>query len=269
MTAFLAFAPWQVVVLAIVQGIAEFLPISSSGHLVVLAPLLFGQRTAPEGMTDLSIVLHLGTLGSILVYYRQRIARLFAEDRRTLGLLIVGTLPAVVVGLPLKLWLEPVLESPLVAGFLFPVTGLAILWAMRRPEGTTEYRDLSWSRALLIGTAQAAAILPGLSRSGSTISAGLGVGLSRSAAATFSFLLAIVAICGAGVLEGIDLAKADSPRLATSPGLLAVGAAISFVVGLGALALLDRMLQRGQLQWFAWYCFALGAAVIGWQLFGG
>lgn len=269
MTPSLAFAPWQVIVLAIVQGIAEFLPISSSGHLVVLAPLLFGQRTAPEGMTDLSIVLHLGTLGSILVYYRQRIARLFAEDRRTLGLLIVGTLPAVVVGLPLKLWLEQVLESPLVAGCMFPVTALAIFWAMRQPEGTTEYRDLSWRRALYIGMAQAAAILPGLSRSGSTISAGLGVGLTRPAAATFSFLLAIVAICGAGVLEGIDLLKSDSPGLTTSPALLASGAAISFVVGLGSLALLDRMLQRGQLQWFAWYCLVLGVVVISWQLAGG
>ena len=259
------FSLWQVVVLAVVQGVAEFLPISSSGHLVVIAPLLFGRSRAPD-LVDLSIVLHLGTLGSIVVYYWRRIARLVGEDRRTIGLLALGTIPAALAGLTIKQWFEHVLESPLVAGAMFLVTGAALLWSLRQPPGTTEYRDLSWRGALLIGLSQAAAILPGLSRSGATIAAGLGVGLARRSAATFSFLLAIPAIAGAGVLEGLSLLSGDH-AVGTPASYLAVGAAISFAVGLASIALLERLLVRGQLRWFAWYCLALGLAVLAWQLF--
>jgi undecaprenyl-diphosphatase len=262
------FSLWQIIVLAVIQGIAEFLPISSSGHLVVLAPLLFGGSKTPPDMIELSIVLHLGTLGSIVLYYFRRIARLLGEDRRTIGLLIVSTLPAVVVGLTIKQWFEHVLESPLVAGCMFPVTGLALLWALRQPAGQTEYRDLSWRGALWIGISQAAAILPGLSRSGSTIAAGLGSGLTRSSAATYSFLMAIPAIAGAGVLEGLSLLK-DGGGLKTPYGYLAIGAAIPFVIGLGAIWLLERLLKHGRLHWFAWYCIALGIAIVVWQLTAG
>lgn len=259
------FSLWQVLVLAVVQGVAEFLPISSSGHLVVLAPLLFGGSANPPKMLDLSIVLHLGTLGSILVYYWRRILRLLGADRQTLVLLFVATLPAVVVGLTIKRWYGDLLESPLVAGCMFPVTGLAILWSLRLPAGTREYQELSWQRALVIGISQAAAIMPGLSRSGSTIAAGLGVGLTRPSAATFSFLMAIPAIAGAGVLEGLSMFRDGEPISTPVPWLL-IGALVSFVVGLGAIALLERLLVRGQLRWFAWYCIALGAVVTSWQL---
>jgi undecaprenyl-diphosphatase len=259
------FSLWQVIVLAVVQGIAEFLPISSSGHLVVLAPLLFGGSANPPKMLDLSIVLHLGTLGSILVYYRARIWRLLGADRNTLGLLFIATLPAVVIGLSIKRWYGDALESPLVAGCMFPITGLAILWSLRLPAGTREYQQLGWRRALVIGCSQAAAILPGLSRSGSTIAAGLGVGLTRPSAATFSFLMAIPAIGGAGVLEAASMIR-DGESLSTPVGSLVIGALVSFVVGLGAIALLERLLVRGQLRWFAWYCIVLGAVVLVWQL---
>ena len=113
----------------------------------------------------------------------------------------------------------------------------------------------------LIGIAQAAAILPGLSRSGSTIAAGLTLGMSRSAAATYSFLLAIPALAGAGVYEAFKMLKQPEP-LSASPRDLAIGAAVSFAVGLAALALLQRVVERGRLHYFGWYCVGLGVVVV-------
>lgn len=260
------FSLWQVVVLAVVQGVTEFLPISSDGHLVVITPLLFGGRTTPPEMLELSIVLHLGTLASILVYFRRRIAMLLGEDRRTIGLLIMGTLPAVVAGLAAKIWLEDLLESPLAAGLMFPVTGVVVLYISRRKPGSGEYKNLRWRDAFWIGVCQASAILPGLSRSGTTIAAGVSSGLSRSAATTYSFLLAIPAIAGAGVLEAVALFGRESRPITTPPLYLAIGAVISFGVGIVALWSLQRLLERSQLAWFGWYCIALGVVVTVWQL---
>jgi undecaprenyl-diphosphatase len=286
---------WQIVLLAFVQGVTEFLPISSSGHLVILAGLMSPQDGKLPHILDLSIVLHLGTLMSILVFYWQRVWRLIGEDRRIIGLLIVGTLPAVIVGLPLKkltkarhddvamvatagdssstagnvaghAWYEGVLESPLVAGSLLPVTGFVLLLAARyRHPRQEEYQQLSYGKTLLIGFSQAAAILPGLSRSGVTISAGMSLGLSPRSAATFSFLLAIPAIAGAGVLEVADMVK-ESSAPTTPVSHLLIGAVVSFVVGLAALSWLVRLLEKGRLQWFAWWCIPAGIGVIIWQL---
>lgn len=263
-----AFSLWQVLVLAVVQGITEFLPISSDGHLVLIAPLLFGSSQPPE-MLDLTIGLHMGTLGSILVFYWRRIARLFTADRRVAGLIVLGTVPAVVLVLVAKLllksWFEPILQDTLLAGCMLPVTGFALLYSLHAASGSREYHELTVVQSLLIGIAQAFAILPGLSRSGSTISSGLLLGMSRSAAATYSFLLAIPALVGAGVYEGFSLLKHGAP-LSTTPGNLALGILVSFVVGLAALYSLDRLLQRGRLHYFGWYCVALGIVVIAWQL---
>lgn len=249
--------------LALVQGIAEFLPISSSGHLIVLGNWLGGSEGALPDLNDVNIVLHLGTLGSIVVFYWRRVLKLLTDDRRVIWLMFIGTLPAIFVGLPLKLMFEHLLESPLVAGLLFPVTGLVLLWTLRLPQGELDYRKMSWCDALIIGGCQAVAILPGLSRSGSTIAAGLTRGLNRASAATFSFLLAIPAILGAGVLEGIDLLK-EGKSVSVPIVQLLIGAAVSFVVGLGAIWLLNRWLQTGKLAVFAWYCILLGVVVVTW-----
>jgi undecaprenyl-diphosphatase len=215
-------------------------------------------------MLSVSIALHVGTLGSIVAYYRQRIARLLGEDRRTLGLILVGTIPAALVGVLIKLVAEDVVESPLLAGLMLPVTGLLVLWSSRRPPGTLNYAQLRWRDSIWIGICQAAAILPGLSRSGSTIAAGLGVGLTRPAAVTYSFLLAIPALAGAGLLEGISIYAHGQPPVPL--GWLVAGGSISFAVGIAALWSLERVLERGWLQWFGWYCIALGVAVTAWQL---
>jgi undecaprenyl-diphosphatase len=262
------FELWQVLVLAVVQGITEFLPVSSDGHLAIVEPLLFRGRAAPANSLGLTIVLHLGTLGSILVYYQRRIWRLVGDDRGVLWLIILGTLPAVAVVLLSKFLFddqfEAWLKSPFLAGLFLPATGLALLFGVRHAGGQREYRDLRWPEALLIGAAQAAAILPGLSRSGSTIAAALGLGLKRPAAASFSFLLAIPALAGAGCYEGLSMIRHHTP-LATSPANLLLGAAVSFAVGLVALRLLERVLVAGKLQYFAWYCIGLGILVALWH----
>lgn len=259
-------ALWQILILAVVQGVAEFLPISSSGHTVLLASLMYGSQTTPPDTSGLNIVLHLGTLGSILVYYHRRIAQLLGADRRVLGLLILGTLPAVAFALPLKLFAEDVLESPLVVGLMLPVTGVVLLWLSRTSNGTEVYQRMSIASTLWIGLAQACAILPGLSRSGSTIAAGVGQRLNRPSSAAFSFLLAIPAIFGAGVLE-VASAWHKAEALPQRVDHLAIGAGVSFVVGIFALWWLNRWLQRGRMVFFAWYCIALGLVVVAWQTY--
>ncbi len=259
------FSLWQVLVLAVVQGVTEFLPISSDGHLALVEPLIWTSSSArPESM-DLTIVLHLGTLGSILVYYRRRIMELLSSDRRVLWPLFVGTVPAVALVLASKLLLndefERYLKSVFLTGLMLPVSGVALLFASRSGGGERHYRDFRFWDALLIGTAQAAAILPGLSRSGSTMSAALLRGATRTSAATFSFLLAIPALAGAGAYEGLKMAK-HGATLSASPAHLVAGALVSFVVGLVALALLARVLERGRLHYFGWYCIALGLIVV-------
>lgn len=256
---------WQIMVLAVVQGMTEFLPVSSSGHLVIVAALL-----SPEGspekldVVDLNIVLHGGTLLSILVYYWHRIWRLIGQDRRLLALLAVGTIPAVLVGAPLKLFVgESVLANPLLAGALLPVTGL-ILLAVKRQGGTAQLEELSYAKSFLIGISQAIAILPGLSRSGATITTGARLGLTPAASATFSFLLAIPAIAGACALQG--LSSLGETQLSTPAWKLAVGAAISFVVGLICLAWLIHWIERGRLHYFTWWCVPVGVGVVIWQL---
>ncbi|HMP78360.1 MAG TPA: undecaprenyl-diphosphate phosphatase [Pirellulaceae bacterium] len=251
----------RVVILAVVQGIGEFLPISSSGHVVVGDALLGGAKES----TRLNIVLHLGTLLSILVFYWQRIWQLLGSDRRVIGLLIVGTIPAAVVGLTVRYQFPQLLESPLLAGFMFSITAFLLMLLLRTKEGEGDYRSMSYRLAILIGLAQALAILPGISRSGATIVAAVLLGLRRDSAATYSFLLAIPAIGGAGVLELKDLMD-PTEEMEISLGLLLGGAFIAFVVGLVSLKLLVRLLDRGRLHLFAYWLIPFGMLVIVWQL---
>lgn len=261
----------QVLILAVIQGITEFLPVSSSGHIVVGASLFDQFGDAMTEKLSLNIVLHVGTLGSILVFFRDRIIALLGRDRRVIGLLVVGTLPAVGIGLllkasPLGPGIESVLENPLIAGLMFPITAVMLLWAVRHAGGQLACRDIGYGHALVIGLFQAFAVLPGISRSGSTIVASMGCGLRRDEAAAFSFLLAIPALAGGGLLEVIDLLRKGP---GDTPGaMLLVGGLVSFLVGLFALWWLLRWLREGRLGLFAWYLIPLGAAVVLWQLLG-
>ncbi|MEM9187122.1 MAG: undecaprenyl-diphosphate phosphatase [Planctomycetota bacterium] len=260
----------EILILAVVQGLTEFLPVSSSGHLVVAnAALEAAGKAEAKDLVEVNIVLHVGTLLAVLVFYRRAIARLLGADRRVIAPLLVGTIPAVVIGLPIKLFFDEVLESPLLAGFMFPVTAAMLVWVSRQPEGTRDYQELSLREAAGIGLMQALALLPGISRSGSTIAGGLVAGLRREAAGTFAFLLAIPVIAGPGLIEVAEMLRdsgAEQSAGATPTPTLLVGMAVAFAVGYGALAALIQFVKQGRLAAFAWYLVPLGVTVAAWQL---
>ena len=272
----------QTLILALVQGVTEFLPISSSGHLLVLQDLFTALGSTLKGDTlTWTIALHFGTLISILVVFWKRIRSLLTSDRRVIPLVIVATIPAVMAVAGLKILSKKflgnedmlddyLLKNSLVAGFCFPITGLILLYCSDKSGGTL-CRELSWKSALGIGLVQAIAILPGISRSGSTICAGLLCRLRRDEAATFSFLMAIPAIGGGALLEIVKLLK-EMKNGTTSFGsshdllLLGVGTVLSCVAGILALMLLINWLQQGKLKYFAYWLFLLGPVVIVWQV---
>lgn len=256
----------QIIVLGIVQGITEFLPISSDGHLVVANEVFESLSSQPLPEDDLlvTLILHQGTLLSILTVFHREIWRLLGANRRLIPLLILGTIPAAAAGLLLKKYFHAELTSPMLTACMLPLNGLLLLWISRQKPGEQGYENITWKQALAIGLAQAFAPLPGISRSGTTIAAGLAVGLSRQAAATFSFLLAIPALAGVGVLAIKDLWEGE--KVSSTPGPLLVGAALSFVVGLAALWLLLKWLRQGKLAPFGWWCIGLGVVLLVWQL---
>jgi len=263
----------QIVILAVVQGVTEFLPVSSSGHLVILAAIMADGDVESLDVSDVNIVLHGGTLLSILVFYFYRIKRILVEDRRLIGPLSVATLPAVATGFALKAsGVDVALSNPVLAGCLLPVTGVILILAPQNGGGRRECEDLAYKNALLIGLSQALAILPGLSRSGTTITVGLRLGLSPNAAATFSFLMAIPVIAGASVVEIASMMNDAVPSSSFTDlahlRSLAIGAAVACTVGLASLWLLVHWLERSRFQYFAWWCIPVGVLVIIWQVFG-
>ena len=256
------------ILLGIVQGIAEFLPISSSGHLVIAQALLerFSSTPLPEwiqGMT-MNVALHFGTLLSITVVYRNELLQAIRQPR-LLAQLVIASIPVAIVGLGFKDALENLFNSPLAAAFCLLVTALILLTARRLQTGTTPLETLPMHSALLIGLFQAVAILPGISRAGSTVGAGLICGLKSSDAARFSFFLAIPAIGGATLLETIKLLTRGDQHSPDALPLL-VGALTSFVVGTLSLRWLIQQLAANRLHWFARWCLAVGTLTILWQL---
>ena len=263
---------FKVGILAVFQGVAEFLPISSSGHLQVLQFLL---GFAPESNIFLSVVLHAGTLLAIVVFYVLTLWEILVKRQFKLILaIIIGTIPAGLAGVGIKLsGLDDIIFTSLLVpaiGFLF--TAFLLLYALK---GRTEEEENSalplaeipLTKALLIGIAQAVAITPGISRSGSTIAAGLKVNLKKADCARFSFLLAIPAIGGAMVLELKDLFSAPGDITSGDIMVWLFGFIIAAVVGYFSLKLLLGMLQKGKLQYFAWYL--LGASIFTFGLWVG
>ena len=250
---------FDAIIWGLVQGLTEFLPISSSGHLV-LVPALLAEAGIDIGEPSLTVsaVLHLGTLLAVVIFYRSDLVGLanVRRDpgaRRTLGLLALGTIPAV-IGLPLRSGLESIEQNPpLVAGALL-ATGLVLVVAERLPGGTRSLEGAGTSDAIWVGIAQAFALIPGISRSGSTITMATARGFDRTEAARFSFLLAIPTIAGAGLLSVTELDGADGSVAAIFAGF--VVAALS---GYAAIAVLLRLITTRGFLPFAFYCFAVGA----------
>lgn len=257
---------WQTLIQAVVQGVTEFLPVSSDGHLVITGHLLgkiFGTTSTGAETMQLIIGLHLGTLLATAVVYWKELWSLL-HRRRLLLAVILGTIPAGVIGLLFKDWFEQTMSSPLFAGLGLCVTAIFLLAGQRMELNLVELEAIPLPHAFAIGCFQAIAILPGVSRSGSTIAGGLMLGLTRQSATTFSFLLAVPAVGGAVLLETIDMVKGESGGLAI--GQLLFGAIISFAVGLAALRFLIRIVMQRKLHWFAYYCLVVGVCVVVWQL---
>ncbi|QDU37033.1 Undecaprenyl-diphosphatase [Maioricimonas rarisocia] len=255
----------QTIFLGVVQGIAEFLPISSSGHLVILQALLGDIFRGKTESVELNVALHIGTLGSILVVYRKDLLGVLRQPKLCAAI-VVATLPVVGVGLFLKDLMDQTLATPLAAGIALCVTGTMMLLTRRVEHAERSLSEMRLRDALIIGLFQAVAPVPGISRSGSTIFGGLLAGMNRDAAARFSFLIAIPAISGAAVLYAKDLIEQGPGD--TSPAALAVGTLVAFGVGVVALEWLLRLVTQRRLHWFAWYCYAVGLATISWQLLG-
>ena len=238
----------------IIQGLTEFLPISSSGHLVLI-PALVGQE-GPDLAT--SAMLHLGTLVAVLVYYRSDIARLARFDRparKVITLIVIGSIPAAVLGLAFEDRIEDLIADPQVVAIMLIVTGIVLLLTALLRLGDRTMKDLNVPDSVVIGIAQATALIPGISRSGMTISAGLTRGVERTEAARFAFLLGIPVIAGAGLLQIVDVIAAGE----SIPAEVWVGMAAAAISGYAAIAILLKALTRVGLTPFGIYCVAFGA----------
>ncbi len=255
--------PIVVLLLAILQGLAEFLPISSSGHLV-LGRAAMGLK---EGGLALDVALHVGTLVAVILAYRQDVLRLFQDllaGRFQMWLwLILATIPAAVLGLAFKSQVEAASQQVLVACAGLCVTAI-LLWIgeSKRPKGpalteeqASHWGTLRWSDALFMGFAQALAIVPGISRSGSTISTAFLRGIDSVQAARLSFLMSLPAIAGAAILELPDLFQEGVGDLGT--GWILGAMALSALVGFLALRTLILVLSKGAFRYFAGYCATL------------
>jgi undecaprenyl-diphosphatase len=253
---------WQGLILGLVQGLTEFLPISSSGHLV-LAERLVGFQ--PPGVF-FEVVVHLATLLSVVVAYWTRIAELLRgliarkpESWRYAGLLLLASIPAALAGVLLKDYFDRTFHSMPALGWQFLVTA-ALLWSTPFVVNRATGKRITLFQAVLIGIAQAVAIIPAISRSGATIAAALWSGLEAEAAAEFSFLMSIVVIAGSGVMEARNIPPGAD---VFSAGLLwaFIAAAVS---GLFAIRLLVGMLRHKKFHLFAPYCAVLGVVCLVW-----
>jgi len=254
---------WRSVGLGIIQGLTEFLPVSSSGHLVLAEHLL---GVDPPGIT-FEVIVHFGTLLAVLVYFRKRLLGILRDivrpktatnsrqGWRYLLAIGIGTIPAGIAGLFLKNQIETAFSSPKAAAGFLIVTGVILFATLL---GRRMDRSPGAGRAFLIGCAQAAALLPGISRSGATISTAVLLGLSPAVAAEFSFILSIPAILGATVLSlGEAFAVGvDVPAL----GVYAAGGLAALAVGYASLRMLFGMIRKGRFWWFGVYCLSVGVA---------
>jgi undecaprenyl-diphosphatase len=258
--------------LGVVQGLTEFLPVSSSAHLL-LARLFFGWDAEQFGR-PFDVACHVGTLAAILIYFRSDLLRLLAavpravpplrdNVARMLWLLAVATLPLIPMGLVLA-GLEDSLRTPQVIVVTLAVVGVLMLVADRLGRRVRKAEDLRFGEAFAIGIAQGLALIPGVSRSGATITTGLAFGLERDAAARFSFLIGIPAMFAAAAHEGRHLL--GHPMDTVTKEVFAIGILVSGVVGYATVTFFLRYLARHSLAVFAWYRLALAAVTVVWLL---
>jgi undecaprenyl-diphosphatase len=271
----------QAILLGVIQGLTEFLPISSTAHLTLAGRFLgLIDPSHPEEWTAFIAIIQLGTIAAVLVYFARDLrdllrgvasdlfdarrggaGRTWGAQSRLAGQIAVGTIPVVVLGLAFKKMIEGAVtkEVPVIATSLI-VLALILWWAERRASHTRTLGESTWKDGLVIGLAQSLALIPGASRSGTTITAALLAGFERSAAARFSFLLSIPAVLASGVYQ---LAKSYEHIDALESVNLLVATAVAAVVGYGAIAFLLRYLRSHSTMVFIWYRILLGLALWG------
>jgi len=264
-------------ILGLVQGIAEFLPISSSGHLSILNNL-FAMTTTEDGHLFFDVLLHLGTLFSVCVVYWQDIVDMFYEvlgflhvgplanehrqhypAARLFLMIVLGTLPLFLI-LPINDMLEGLYYKSVFIGIMLVLTGCILYIADKMQQGRKTEKNMGMLDAIIIGLCQAVATIPGLSRSGTTITAGLATGLRRDFAVKYSFLLSLPAVLGANILA---FAKAIKNGIDWSclPAYL-VGTVVAILSGIASITLLKRIASKGKFGGFAYYCWVVGVLSI-------
>lgn len=251
----------KAILLGVVQGLTEFLPVSSSGHLVIFQRLL---GLESSGVT-LEVLLHFGTLLAVFWVFRQDFLDLlkFTRDKvqqRFLLLLILGCIPTALIGYFLGDFVESIFHSLLLTGTALLVTGVILKLLTRLPEGRKDVTSMRPLDALWVGLLQGIAVIPGISRSGSTITAALWRGLDRSTAVRYSFMLAAPVIFGATLLEIKDIFKTGIEKALLLD--YAAGTIAACLCGILAIQLFIRLLQQHKFHYFAYYCWAVGAVVI-------
>jgi undecaprenyl-diphosphatase len=252
---------WQAALLGLLQGLTEFLPVSSSGHLA-LAQVLIPGFEQPGVVFD--AMLHIGTAGAVIWFERRTIIGWFSSPGglRIPALLMLGTFATAVVAFPLRHVAVAAFSSPIWVGFGLLVTGVVVAATKLLPGGSCDERTTAWRHAVIAGVAQGFAVFPGLSRSGVTITASLGAGLDRSWAARFSFLLSVPIIALATVGQIVE--QRAEVMIAGNHFLLAcvVGAVAAGLTGFVALQLVIRTVSSRVFYRFAWYCIPLALIVL-------
>ena len=265
----------QAIIMGLVQGLAEFLPVSSSGHLV-LSKFILGAELGTSALFE--ILLHVGTLLAVFVFYWKDVLNLIKEglllikdsflfvfkrkkfdlylERKMVVFIIVASIPTAILGLLMEAFLEDLFLSSVVAvGFALLVTGTMLMLIRKMLKSDKTLEEMKGRDAFTIGLVQGIATIPGISRSGSTVTAGLFCGLDKEFAFRFSFLMSIPAILGAAVLKMMDVNIAD---LTANAGPYAVGMIVAAVVGYASIRWLKNLIQKDQFHYFGYYCLAVG-----------
>ena len=250
---------FQAIILGIVQGLTEFLPVSSSGHLTIVQNI-FGME---GNMLTFNVLLHVGTLIPVAVVYWKEIFRLIKNPfQKMTALLIVGTLPAVAAALLLGDLLDALFAGGVFLAFAYIITGILLIACDKMPKGRKNEEDITFADALIVGTIQAIAITPGISRSGSTITGSVRRGMNKSTASMFSFLLSIPAILGAVVLQLKDVITGEAVFENIGMAAAVAGFLASMISGYLAIRFMLKLIKESKLKFFSYYVFALAAFIL-------
>jgi undecaprenyl-diphosphatase len=250
----------KMIILGVVQGATEFLPVSSSGHLTIMQDVL----GVKENRILFDVFLHVGTLIAILLVFGKHVIALFSSNRKWIPHLILATIPAAIIAFALRPQIQKAFDSTLLVGILLIGNSLILAAGSASGRRRKEDKDVGTKGALAVGLAQSLAILPGISRSGSTVCCGLLMGWNRGVAVRFSFLLAIPVMIGASLVEAMECRSAMASGDVMA--MVFTGLVVAALVGYAALRLFLKAVEKGKLWIFAAYSLLLGVAVVVYEL---